>query len=131
METPLPPGSRALLVFPEPQAPRSSTGEGLAPAGELILEGRRYHLVPVSPAEPVSAPATPLPDARRLLTARELQIVSHVAGGLVNKQIAAELNISTWTVAAHLRRIFTKLGVETRAAMVSRCFGTPGTPRAP
>jgi DNA-binding CsgD family transcriptional regulator len=123
METPLPPGSRVLLVLP----PR----EGSAPAGELILEGRHYHLVPVLPAEPVSAPATSLPDARRLLTARELQIVSHVAAGRVNKQIAAELNISTWTVAAHLRRIFTKLGVETRAAMVSRCFGTPGAPRAP
>jgi DNA-binding CsgD family transcriptional regulator len=66
-----------------------------------------------------------------LLTARELEIIAHVAAGRVNKQIAAALNISTWTVAAHLRRIFTKLGVETRAAMVSRCFGTPPAPPSP
>lgn len=129
MAPPLPPGSRVLLVFPEPGASRSSRADAPAPEGELILGGHRYHLVPVPSEEPVAAPATPLPDARQLLTARELEIVSHVAAGRVNKQIAAVLNISTWTVAAHLRRIFTKLGVETRAAMVSRCFGAPSAPR--
>lgn len=123
MENPLPPGSRMLIVLPSGESPES--------AGELIIDGRHYHLVPVSPARSAPSSAVPLPDARRLLTARELQIVSHVAEGRVNKQIAAELKISTWTVAAHLRRIFTKLGVETRAAMVSRCFGTPGMPRVP
>jgi DNA-binding NarL/FixJ family response regulator len=45
-----------------------------------------------------------------------------VATGLVNKQIAFQLRISEWTVSTHLRRIFAKLGVDTRAAMVSRCL---------
>jgi DNA-binding CsgD family transcriptional regulator len=57
-----------------------------------------------------------------LLTAREIQIVALVAEGRVNKQIADALRISEWTVATHLRRIFAKLGVDTRAAMVSRCL---------
>ncbi len=131
MDTPLPPGSQVLLVVSEPDAPRSSRTDPPVTAGELILGGRRYHLVPVLLEEPVAASATSLPDPRQLLTARELEIVSHVAAGRVNKQIAAALNISTWTVAAHLRRIFTKLGVETRAAMVSRCFGAPSAPRKP
>ncbi|MDY7231334.1 helix-turn-helix domain-containing protein [Hyalangium rubrum] len=123
MERPLPPGSRVLLVAPEARAP------GSAPVGELIIDGQRYHLVP-APFEEPTPTAVPLPDAR-VLTARELQIVACVAAGQVNKQIAAELKISTWTVAAHLRRIFSKLGVETRAAMVSRCFGASSVPRAP
>jgi hypothetical protein len=43
-----------------------------------------------------------------------------VAQGHPNKVIAAVLNISCWTVCTHLRRIFAKLGVGSRAAMVAR-----------
>jgi DNA-binding CsgD family transcriptional regulator len=84
---------------------------------ELTLEGRRYRLVPVDdePA-PQARPIAPT-----LLTGRELQIVVLVAEGRVNKQVAHALRISEWTVSTHLRRIFAKLGVDTRAAMVSRC----------
>jgi DNA-binding CsgD family transcriptional regulator len=34
--------------------------------------------------------------------------------------IADVLNISSWTVCTHLRRIFAKLGVGSRAAMVAQ-----------
>lgn len=57
----------------------------------------------------------------QLLTPRERQIVELVAAGCVNKQVAAELDISEYTVSTHLRRIFAKLQVDTRAAMVFRC----------
>jgi DNA-binding NarL/FixJ family response regulator len=43
-----------------------------------------------------------------------------VAQGRPNKVIAAVLNISSWTVCTHLRRIFAKLGVSSRAAMVAK-----------
>jgi hypothetical protein len=43
-----------------------------------------------------------------------------VAKGLPNKCISAVLEISTWTVATHLRRVFAKLGVSSRAAMIAR-----------
>ncbi len=56
-----------------------------------------------------------------VLTARELQIATLVALGCPNKVVAHKLHISEWTVATHLRRIFAKLGVETRAAMAFRC----------
>lgn len=62
------------------------------------------------------------PDVTTLLTARELQIVHLVAKGHPNKQVAHQLHISPWTVSTHLRRIFAKLGVDSRAAMVYRCF---------
>src|SRR5262249_25548615 len=54
------------------------------------------------------------------LTPREEEIVRLVAEGHPNKIIAAELDISAWTVGTHLRRIFAKLGVASRAAMVAR-----------
>jgi ATP/maltotriose-dependent transcriptional regulator MalT len=56
-----------------------------------------------------------------LLTERELQIATFVAQGNSNKQIAIHLKISEWTVSSHLRRIFVKLCVDSRAAMVYRC----------
>jgi len=42
-----------------------------------------------------------------------------VALGHSNKVIANVLSISSWTVCTHLRRIFAKLGVGSRAAMVA------------
>lgn len=56
-----------------------------------------------------------------VLTERELQIATLVALGCPNKQVADKLRISEWTVATYLRRIFAKLGVDTRAAMTYRC----------
>ena len=54
------------------------------------------------------------------LSPREHEIVRMVAEGYPNKTIAAVLDISSWTVGTYLRRIFAKLGVGSRAAMVAR-----------
>jgi DNA-binding CsgD family transcriptional regulator len=54
------------------------------------------------------------------LSPREQEIARMVARGYPNKTIAAVLNISSWTVCTHIRRIFAKLGVASRAAMVAR-----------
>jgi DNA-binding CsgD family transcriptional regulator len=43
-----------------------------------------------------------------------------VMKGYPNKTIAAVLEISIWTVGTHLRHVFAKLGVGTRAAMVAK-----------
>lgn len=50
------------------------------------------------------------------LTDRERQVLSLVARGMTNKQIAASLMISANTVKRHLRSIFQKLDAHTRAA---------------
>jgi DNA-binding CsgD family transcriptional regulator len=67
---------------------------------------------------PQRRPARPM--AADLLSPREHEIARMVADGRTNKEIASVLDISSWTVSTHLRRIFSKLGVTTRAAMVAR-----------
>jgi DNA-binding CsgD family transcriptional regulator len=58
--------------------------------------------------------------SRVQLSPREQEIGRMVAKGHPNKVIADVLNISSWTVCTHLRRIFAKLGVGSRAAMVAQ-----------
>jgi DNA-binding NarL/FixJ family response regulator len=53
------------------------------------------------------------------LSPREQEIVRLIARGLSNKAVAAVLDISPATVATHLRRIFSKLDVTSRAEMVA------------
>jgi DNA-binding CsgD family transcriptional regulator len=77
---------------------------------DIDIDGRRYLLIRSVPAERCAPSLSP----------REREIVRMVAQGRPNKVIAAVLNISSWTVCTHLRRIFAKLGVTSRAAMVAK-----------
>jgi DNA-binding CsgD family transcriptional regulator len=67
----------------------------------------------------VRSPPKP-PRTQAMLSPREQEIARMVAKGYPNKTIAAVLDISSWTVGTHLRRIFAKLGVGSRAAMVAQ-----------
>ena len=53
------------------------------------------------------------------LTAREAEVLQHVARGLGNKEIALEIGRSTETVKAHLESIFRKLDARDRAHAVT------------
>ena len=53
------------------------------------------------------------------LSGRETDIVRLVPMGLADKQNGAELRISARTVDSHMRRLFAKLGVQSRAALAS------------
>jgi DNA-binding NarL/FixJ family response regulator len=55
------------------------------------------------------------------LTPRERDVCDRVARGMLNKQIAAALGLSEWTVKDHRRRGFAKLGVKS-AAELARIF---------
>jgi DNA-binding NarL/FixJ family response regulator len=60
--------------------------------------------------------ATPDGNPASALTDRERKVLSLVAAGETNRQIAAALDISEHTVARHLSNIFDKLGVTSRTA---------------
>ncbi len=86
--------------------------------GQIIIDGVRYVVFCVAEKHGDDAEDT-LSKIADILTRRELQIAMLVAQGRVNKQIAHQLKVSEWTVSSHLRRIYAKLGVRTRAAMVA------------
>lgn len=86
------------------------------PVLELEVEGIRYFVRISTQPSPHSA-----------LSPREHEIVEMIGLGLPNKTIAANLGISSWTVSTHLRRMFAKLGVNSRAALVAKILeGHPG-----
>lgn len=57
------------------------------------------------------------------LSPREQAIANLIARGFSNKSIAKELDISPWTVATYIRRIFEKIDVNSRTAMIAKLLG--------
>jgi FixJ family two-component response regulator len=65
------------------------------------------------------------------LTARECEVMQHVIGGRLNKQIAADLDIAEQTVKQHRGRVMEKIEVRSVAELVRVCeaaglFTAPG-----
>jgi LuxR family maltose regulon positive regulatory protein len=74
-----------------------------------LQRGGQDRLAPTSGARILSA-----------LSPRETDILTLIAEGLSNKEVARSLDIGPETVKSHLKSVFTKLGVEKRAQAVSR-----------
>jgi DNA-binding NarL/FixJ family response regulator len=98
---------------------KASMGE-LAPAvnavmsGQYWINGKSVSNI-VQELHEISEDASPHGSARTLgLTKREIDIVSLVAQGGTNKEIAKNLGITEDTVKRHLTNIFNKVGTSTR-----------------
>jgi DNA-binding NarL/FixJ family response regulator len=68
----------------------------------------------------LSGSAEPTAIEAGALTQREAEILRCLGTGHTDKTISAMLGISAWTVHAHVKSIFEKLGVHTRAEAVMR-----------
>jgi DNA-binding NarL/FixJ family response regulator len=60
--------------------------------------------------------------ARPRLTPRQQELLRLVAAGHTNAQIARRLGLSEGTVRIHLQNIYTRLGVSSRTAAVTRAL---------
>lgn len=56
-----------------------------------------------------------------LLTSREKEVITCISEGLSDKQVADRMHISSHTVQSYIKRIFLKLGINSRTAMLGRC----------
>ena len=109
----------ALLLDTSAAALRQAVGDVLA--GGCVLDPRltdRMFASANSPAEtPVRQAGGSRPGLlRRPLSARELEVLRELSGGLRNKEIAGRLGISAGTVKTHVASIFEKLQVNDRTA---------------
>lgn len=93
--------------------------EDLVPAIEAALRGENVvakemvgSLARMVKEEPSSAAPVAAPFSE--LTAREQEILRHVAEGQSNKMIARDLNITDGTVKLHVKSILRKLGIRSR-----------------
>jgi DNA-binding CsgD family transcriptional regulator len=81
--------------------------------------------------EHIPSPRQGAKSALDTLTARELEVLTEVAAGLTNRQIAGRLFISEKTVGVHVTRIFAKIGVHSRvqaSALLHRVRPSGGEP---
>ncbi len=88
--------------------------DDVAPSVDVVIVARI-----VGGASTGSPPATDASEGGSALTNREREILALLADGLGNKQIAAQLGISTNTVKTHLELLFEKFGVSSRAEAVA------------
>jgi DNA-binding NarL/FixJ family response regulator len=70
----------------------------------------------------VEAPTDCSQPAHGGLTRREVEVLTHLAGGASNRAVARVMVLSEKTVARHLANIYTKLGVSSRTAAVAWAF---------
>jgi DNA-binding NarL/FixJ family response regulator len=73
-------------------------------------------------------PAQTKPGSAHALTIRQQQLISLVAKGLTNKEIASQLNLSEYTIKNHIHRIMKQVEAESRheAVEAARASGYAG-----
>ena len=91
-------------------------------ARNVIDYFRRAGSAPIAPATVVAAPSSDVDSEQNdsVLGPREQQVVEALVEGYSYKEIAGKLDISIWTVATYVRRIYEKLHVCSRREIIAK-----------
>ena len=100
--------------------PKSTEAGQIGQAVEAVLAGEIYTPPGFHPPRHAVGTDEDLRIARRVaeLTPQQFRVLGMLCSGLLNKQIAYELDVSEATVKAHVTAILRKLGVTTRTQAV-------------
>jgi DNA-binding NarL/FixJ family response regulator len=91
-----------------------------AAAGQSVLDPHvQRRLLAAASQPPVPGAEPGLPDG---LTVREGEVLTLIAAGLSNREIAKRLYVSEATVKSHINRLFAKTGVRDRAQAVQYAY---------
>ena len=100
---------------------KTTPARSLANAIQFINSGERY-----LPLELISAQSQPQPALRNgQLSDKEMEVLTYLAEGKANKEIANELDLAEPTVKMHVTAICRKLGAQNRthAVVLARDLG--------
>lgn len=120
-------GHAAALREPVRRAVATFDDLGLAAPADACRALLRRAGVPVPRRAPDQAG---VPDSLRALgvTARELDVLRLVAGGLTSREVGERLHLSPRTVEKHVERLLAKTGAPNRAALVAQFASASPTP---
>ena len=99
--------------------PKSSSLDTIAAAIRQVIEGEVW--IPpemIGQMDEISEEEARFADALSSLTPQQFRVLNMLTEGLLNKQIAYELNVSEATIKAHVTAILRKLGVHSRTQAV-------------
>jgi DNA-binding NarL/FixJ family response regulator len=96
-------------------------GIRLIAAGEALLSPSvTRHLIEDFVRRPTDP--RPVPPSLATLTEREIEVLTLVARGLSNPEIAERLHVSPATAKTHVGRLLTKLGARDRAQLIITAY---------
>ncbi len=98
--------------------PKSSDIEKIQKAIQSALSGNVWLPEHATESTPVSEDECKLMEGIASLTPQQYLVLTMLAEGLLNKQIAYELDVTEATIKAHMTAIFRKLGVRSRTQAV-------------
>lgn len=98
--------------------PKNAKLDELEFAIDSILAGKTYLSPAVTSMLMEGGSEAPLDNPLKVLTKREIEILTHLADGKPNREIGKMLHISTRTVDTHRSNILKKLKVKTNAELV-------------
>ena len=115
-------GASGFLLKDTPPAQRLAAIRGVAAGDGLLAPSVTRRLI----GEFARRPVTVAPPHRRLdgITGREREVLTLIARGQSNVEIAGQLNLGLATVKTHVSRLLAKLGVRDRAQLVIVAYET-------